>query len=268
MQQANFGPASNNASSDKAQYAAQPRLSAVPADSRWPVLAETIFKRSVLTVWVLGGTTAEQLLAEQLSPAALEDLLWMALSAAPTNHYGDEHTRMGEYDTGSTAPMCRLTHAVFDDECFERISYKLQPAVRQWQQQVQASLQQLPLAAQQQLMGRLLLRGHAECAEAAETHLAWRATPSAVTAALRRYVVQLAHVQDRRWLLDVLRSIARVQSAEQLSGEQVASLMHAAVVNQQHKVLEILFCMPAAQQLSTAQYSALLDAACTHGDTH
>jgi hypothetical protein len=194
-------------------------------------------------------------------------MLWLASSAAPTADPTEKQSCLSHFYSGGTA-MCRLTHAVFDNKSL--LPAELHSGIRQWQQQAQASLRQLPAAAQQQLLGRLLFMGHSRCIEAAEMRLAWRATPSAVTVALQHHVqqVQVANVCDRWWLLKVLQFAAHTQSAQRLNGEQVASLMHAAVVNQQHKVLEILLCMPAARKLSTAQYSALLDAACARRDTH
>jgi hypothetical protein len=251
-------------SDDAAQNALQ-RFTCQPKASQWPVLPDVLFCNYTFTsVWVLNAETdaarhhqrqlQQQLLAEQLSPAALEDLLWLALSAAPKD--------VGVWDKG---PMHQLTKAVFPEDIGGQ-----RPAITQWQQQVQSSLQQVPVAAQQLLLGLALQRGYVVFAHAAETRLAWRAAPEAVVEALQQHTDNLRRASGlrRSALKAVLRAVALSQSAKQLSAEQVAALMRAAVKSRQESVLKTLFFMPAAAELSAAQFSMLLDTACKHNEVY
>jgi hypothetical protein len=250
-----------------AQPAAQPF--ACPGGVQWPALAEAIFRHDNLS-WEWGFTPysaasaelqqkqqlQQQLLAEQLSLAALEDLLWLALSAEPADKYATAEGPSHKF----TALVCNYIRHLPE--------HQQPPGVVHWQEQVEASLQQLPLASQQQLLGLALRKGHTFLAKAAENRWAWRTTAGEVFHALQLHArhVQLAEVKRRSLPADALNLVAQSQSAAQLSEEQVALLLQAAVDSQQPDVLTALFALSAAQRLSYVQFSSMLDAASARKD--
>ncbi|KAF6260726.1 hypothetical protein COO60DRAFT_856407 [Scenedesmus sp. NREL 46B-D3] len=143
------------------------------------------------------------------------------------------------------------------------------------QDKLRAWLQQLQPTQEQQVLEAALLRGHVVFVQAAGACLSWRPSPAAVGGALRHHIAA-GHTET-------VQRVAQCESAQQLSVQQVLELLHAAVQeqprhlqHQQHQhqhwpsylppapphAKESLFSLPAARQLSTAQLSELLTAAC------
>jgi hypothetical protein len=114
--------------------------------------------------------------------------------------------------------------------------------------------QQLQPEAQQQLLELALMKSHVALVDALHEHLGWQVSQAAVVAALQHHIAAGDHLATQR--------LASTREARQLTVEQTAELMHAAVQQRQPEVLDELFCASAAPDLNREQLDQLLDAAC------
>jgi hypothetical protein len=219
-------------------------------DSQWPALAQVFFDTNLLVPCRYGLAT-QRLLAAHLNPATLEDLLLLALSAGADATY-----EWGSYFT-LQSPLHNLAGNLRDDYC-EFGNSQLAERV-QFVSQLQAQLQQLQPAVQQQLLELAMMRGHLQFLKAAEQSLGWLASPAAVLAATQHHIAV-----ENCWKVDQL---ARCRSAEQLSEQQGAQLLHAALKQQHRDVWTAALTARLKAQLGPAHLSQLLDIAFELKDT-
>jgi hypothetical protein len=190
----------------------------------------------------------QQLLEEKMTPAALHDVLLVALSAG----------RSGSNPV-SRDPVRQLAFALLN----KHVQYPMRPcdmlpelqaASVELRDQLQPVLRQLQPAAQQQLLELAIMRGHVAFVDVLQKHLRWQMPQAAVMAAMQRQIAAGDHRSTQR--------LAVSEAARQLTVGQLAELMHAAVQQRQHDVLDALFGNFAASELNREHLDRLLDAAC------
>ncbi|KAF6258212.1 hypothetical protein COO60DRAFT_1639353 [Scenedesmus sp. NREL 46B-D3] len=183
----------------------------------------------------------QRLLAEQLSPAALADLLLVALSAAPAAP-----------DDEPGGVICNLAEALHGWNTSSSAAPEQRAAVLQWRQQLQAVSEQLQPAVVQQLLELALFRGHVALVQNVFPSLVWQAAADLVMAAVQH------HIKARQPRL--VYAVAASYAANQLSTEQMTELLYVAVKHrgmavkqQQTRTAAVLLKFMARQELEQHQ---------------
>jgi hypothetical protein len=226
----------------------QDRLQQYLQQTQWPALAGVMFSGKLLVQPLASaGAAAEaelqqRLSAMQLTPAALHDLLLVALSMAPSwcgSIYMD--------------PLSLLADALLNaGVCGARGLTEQRAVLQEWRQQQQAALQVLQPAAKQQLVDLALLRGHTVFLRAAEELLGWQAAPAAAMTALQKQI-EFGNA-------GVIREIAS-WARYRVNAQQAAQLMLSAVLQGRCEVVAALFSLAAAPRTNAEQLATLFTAA-------
>jgi hypothetical protein len=239
-----------NSKQQSTEYAAP--LQAYLSGTQWPALAQVMFDPAFFARQYdkeqqqRQQRQRQQLLEEKMTPAALHDVLLVALSAGPSGA-----TPQGR------EPVRQLADVLICEDAYvmylERPRDTL-PAIAELRQQLQPVLRQQQPEAQQQLLELALRMGHVQLVDALQQHLGWLVPHAAVMATMQHDVGAGDH--------SAAQHLALSQAAGQLTIEHLAELMHAAVQQRQHDVLDALFYASASSSLSREHLDQLLDAAC------
>jgi hypothetical protein len=234
-------------------YAA--RLQSYLSSTQWPDLAQVLFKLAFFASlygseqqWQQQRQQQRLLLEEKPTPAALHDVLLVALSAGCSGA-----------SPGGCEPVAHVAFLLISED----VQYSICPYVNlpaltaasaELRQHLQHVLRQLQPEAQQQLLELALIRGHVAFVGALQKHLGWQVPEAAVMATMQHHVAAGDHRATKR--------LALSRAARQITAQHLAELMHAAVQQWQHRVLDTLFCTAAASTLNRQQLDQLLDAVC------
>jgi hypothetical protein len=181
-----------------AVYAA--RLQSYLSSTQWPTLAQVLFRLAFFASlysseqqWQQQQQQQRLLLEEKLTPAALHDVLLVALSAGGSGA-----------SPGGREPVAHMAFLLItEDVQYEIDPYLNMPALRaasaELRQQLQPVLRQLQPEAQQQLLVLALNRGHVAFVGALQKHLGWQVPDAAVIATMQHHVAAGDHRATKRF---------------------------------------------------------------------